>query len=248
MLFLAIWSGGCSATKLTDVLTTDQETLQRIRAMNLLEHNAALAPIESQIAKQKIADEETERLMEVDTKALAIRMVEVFRANNVFKKIERISPKDNSQKALIKESRSKKATLLMRVTLKKARVYSLGGNDAALGNTAMWLMLGIPSLWGADISYGVEIVAEVSFLDVASSPDFATLLHSYEYTFKGEGGMNYLERSGSLAVIVMPPQYCPDDLDKVKETVLPLAQEQFTLKLAEQTKKELGRERVSEPR
>jgi hypothetical protein len=104
----------------------------------------------------------------------------------------------------------------------------------------MWFMLGIPSLWGADMNYGVEIVAEVSFLDVASSQDFATLLHSFEYIFKEEGGMTYLERSGSLAVLVMPPQYCSDDLNKVKDTVLPLASEQFLLKLAEQTKKELG--------
>jgi len=241
ILFLAgALAGGCSAPKLTDALATDQENLQRIKAMNLLEHSVVLAPIQSEVAKQKIADEETERLMEVDTKALAAKLIETFRANNVFKKIEKISPKDSSQKALIKEARARKATLLMRVTLKKARVYCTGNNDSAFGNTAMWFTLGIPALWGADMNYGVEILAQVSFLDVASSPDFATLLHSYEYTFKEEGGMTYLERSGSLAVLAIPPQYCSYDLDKVRDTILPLASEQFLLKLAEQTKKELG--------
>mgnify|MGYP001560521194 CR=1 FL=1 len=240
LLLLVAWSGGCSAVKLTDVLATDAENVRRIKAMNLLEHAVALAPIQSEISKQKIVDEETERLMEIDSKALAVKLTETFRANNVFRKITQIAPKDASQKGLIKEARAKKATLLMRVTLKKARVYGTGNNDSALGNTAMWFMLGVPSLWGADMNYGVEITAEVSFLDVASSADFATLLHSYEYTFKEEGGMNYLERSGSLAVLIMPPQYCSDDLNKVKDAVLPLAQEQFLLKLAEQPKKELG--------
>ncbi|MBI5778801.1 MAG: hypothetical protein HZA49_05040 [Planctomycetes bacterium] len=260
ILFLAAaWLSGCSAPKLTDALATDQENIQRIKAMNLLEHSVVLAPIESLIARQKVTNEETEQLVEIDTKELSAKLVETFRANNVFKKMEKMAPKDNraqpvgdglvqppagaghgSQKALIKEARAKKATLLMRVTLEKARVYSLGNNDSALGNTAMWLTLGIPSLWGADINYGVEITARVSFLDVASSPDFATVLHSFEYVFKEEGGLSYLERSGSLAVLAIPPQYCPDDLDKVSETVLPLAQEQFLLKLAEQTKKELG--------
>ena len=241
ILFLAVaWSGGCSAMKLTDALAPNPENTQRIKAMNLLDHFVALAPIQSEISKQKIVDEETERLMEIDSKALAVKLAETFRANNVFKKITQIAPKDASQKGLIKEARAKKATLLMRVTLKKARVYGTGNNDSALGNTAMWFMLGIPSLWGADVNYGVEIVAEVSFLDVASSQDFATLLHSYEYIFKEEGGMSYLERSGSFAVLAIPPQYCPDDLNKVKDTVLPLAQDQFLLKLAEQTKKELG--------
>ncbi|MEK7310092.1 MAG: hypothetical protein AAB038_04670 [Planctomycetota bacterium] len=226
--------------KLTDALAPNPENTQRIKAMNLLEHTVALAPIESEISRQKITDEKTERLMEIDAAALAAKLVETFRANNVFKKITQIAPKDTAQKSLIREARAKKATLLMRVTLKKARVYGTGNNDSAFGNTAMWFMLGVPALWGADMNYGVEITAEVSFLDVASSPDFATLLHSYEYTFKEEGGMTYLERSGSLAVLAIPPQYCPDDLNKVKDAVLPLAQEQFLLKLAEQTKKELG--------
>jgi len=240
ILFLAVWASGCSAAKLTDALVTDQGNIQRIRAMNLLDHTVALAPIESEITKQKVTNEDTERRLEMDTKNLAVKLTETFRANNVFSKIMQITPKDNSQKSLIKEARAKKATLLMRVTLKKARVYCTGNNDSALGNTAMWFMLGIPSLWGADVNYGVEIVAEGSFLDVASSQDFATLLHSYEYIFKEEGGMSYLERSGSFAVLAIPPQYCPDDLNKVKDTVLPLAQDQFLLKLAEQTKKELG--------
>ena len=240
LLLLVAWSGGCSAVKLTDVLATDAENVRRIKAMNLLEHTVALAPIQSEISRQKIVDEKTERLMEIDATALAAKLIETFRANNVFKKITQIAPQDTAQKSLIKEARAKKATLLMRVTLKKARVYGTGNNDSALGNTAMWFMLGVPSLWGADMNYGVEITTEVSFLDVASSADFATLLHSYEYTFKEEGGMNYLERSGSLAVLIMPPQYCSDDLNKVKDAVLPLAQEQFLLKLAEQTKKELG--------
>lgn len=241
MLFLAGWLSGCSAPKLTDALAPNDENIKRIKSMSLLEHTVALAPIQSEIAKQKITDEKTERLMEIDTSALATKLVETFQSNSVFKKrIMPITPRDNSQKSLIKDARAKKATLLMRVTLKKARVYSTGNNDSALGNTAMWFMLGIPALWGADMNYGVEIVAEVSFLDVASSPDFATVLHSFEYVFKEEGGMTYLERSGSLAVLIMPPQYCSDDMNKVKDTVLPLASEQFLVRLAEQTKKELG--------
>src|SRR3989339_1011854 len=217
ILFFAVicWSG-CSAPKLTDALVADQDNILRIKSMSLLDHTVALAPIQSEISKQKIADEDTERLLEIDTKNLSVKLIEIFQSNNVFNKMMPIAPKDNSQKYLIKEARNKKATLLMRVTLKKARIYSLGDNDSALGNSAMWLMLGIPSLWGADMNYGVEITAEVAFLDVASSPDFATLLHSFEYVFKKEGGMTYLERSGSLAVLAIPPQYCPDDLNKVK--------------------------------
>ena len=57
------------------------------------------------------------------------------------------------------------------------------------------------SLWGADMNYGV-ITAEVSFLNVASSADFSLCRCIHEYTFKEEGGMNYLERSGSLAVLI----------------------------------------------
>jgi hypothetical protein len=226
---------------LTDALAPNADNTKRIKAMNLLEHTVALAPIKSEIANQKIADKKTEGLMEIDVNALAAKLVETFYANDVFKnRVMQVTPKDNSQKSLIKEARAKKATLLMMVTLKKARVYSTGNNDSALGNTAMWFMLGIPSLWGADMNYGVEIAAEVSFLDLASSQDFATVLHSFEYVFKQEGGMSYMERSSSFAVLVMPPQYCSDDLNKVKDTVLPLASEQFLLKLAEQTKKELG--------
>lgn len=242
VILLLVTAGlcGCSAPKLTDALVTDQENLQRIKSMNLLEHTVALAPIQSEISEQKISDEETERLLEIDTKSLATQLTKIFETNNVFKKITQIVSNDNSQKSLIKDARAKKATLLMRVTLKKARVYCTGNNDSALGNTAMWFMLGIPSLWGADMNYGVEITAEVAFMDVVSSPDFATLLHSFKYIFKEEGGMSYLERSGSLAVLAMPPQYCPDDLNKVKDTILPLASEQFILKLAEQVKKELG--------
>jgi hypothetical protein len=231
---------GCSAPKLTDALAADQEHINRIKGLGLLEHRVVLAPIESEISRQPIADEKTERLLEIDTATLAISLTKSFKVHNVFRDIQGVSFAKASQGAMIQEARKKNATLLMKVALKKARVYCLGNNDSSFGNTAMWFMLGIPALWGADVNYGVEITATVSFLDVKSSDEFATLIHSYDCIFKEEGGVSYLERSGSLAVLALPPQYCSDDLGKVQDSILPLALEQFILKLAEQTKKELG--------
>ncbi|MFH0889354.1 MAG: hypothetical protein V1871_09130 [Planctomycetota bacterium] len=238
LLFFLI---SCSSSpKLTDNLKANKESIKRIGSMNLLDHTVALAPIEKELSSQKI-DEKKERLIDINSNNFSDKLIEAFQANQVFKKIEKLSGDNTSKKAQIQGARDKKSSLLMNITVKKAKVYCAGANNSALGNTAMWFLLGIPSLWGADTNYGVEIIADVSFFDIASSLDFATLVYSYECLFKVEGGLSYFERSSSMAVLAMPPQFCPDNLDKVKESVLPLAQEQFLLKLAEMTKEKLGK-------
>lgn len=237
-LFLLLSFISCSsATKLVDRLKTNPADIQRIRSMNRLEHTVALAPIILELTVDT-TEVTNEKYLMFNTDRFADQLVDIFQTNNVFSKIEKISSEATSKKAQIKEARGKKASLLMNISIKKARLYYIGSNDSALGNTAMWFMLGVPSLWGADIDYGVEFIAEVSFLDVASSPDFATLIYSYECPFKVEGGLTYLERSSSMAFFVMPPQFCPDNLDKIETLILPNAQEQFLVKLSDTTKKE----------
>ncbi|MFH1231676.1 MAG: hypothetical protein V1709_09300 [Planctomycetota bacterium] len=252
-----------SSVKLTDALKTNTQDIERIRSMSHLDHTVVLAPIV--IALEPTTQQGNnavtgEKVLNIDPDHFSKQLLQIFQTNNVFKSIEKLStspPKadlpqaqgskkktatDNTNKKLqIREARAKKATLLMNVSVKKARLYCIGKNDAVLGNSAMWLCLGVPSLWGADIDYGIEIIASVSFLDVASSPDFATPIYSYEYPFKVEGGLNYLERSSSIAIVVMPPQFCPDNLDKIETLILSNAQEQLLIKLAEQTKKEFGK-------
>jgi hypothetical protein len=239
---MAILATACSGVKLTQTLRTNTEEVARIKSMSRLDHKVILMPAKMEI----ITDGKSKRIHEKD---LAIepddfsdRLIESFQSNNVFKSIEKSStPITASKRLQLKEARNKKGTLIMNVSFKTARVYYVGKNDSVFGNTFLWLLLGVPSLWGADLDYGVEIIADVSFLDIASSPDFATAVSSFECSFQSEGGLNYLERSSSIAIVIMPPQFCPDNLEKVEKLVLSKAINQFLIQLAEQTKKEFGK-------
>lgn len=251
IFYLLIFLISCSSSvKLTDALKTNAQDLERLRSMSRLEHMVVLAPIVLGTNAQGAEPNQKEKVLNIDPDNLSDKLLEIFQTNNVFKSIEKLSTPittpiratvGSDKKLQIKEARDKKATLLMNVSVKKARLWRVGKNGSVLGNSVMWLFLGVPSLWGADIDYGVEIVADVSFLDIASSPDFATSIYSYECPFKVEGGLNYLERSSSIAIVAMPPQFCPDNLDKIETLILSNAQEQFLLKLAGQTKKEFGK-------
>jgi len=224
--------------RLPDRLKADPNHIKQVALAKRLDYTVALAPVtldKSLTTSQPAGNEKT---LQLDTKQLSEKLFKTFQEGNVFKKMEMLSFVPSLDSNPADEAREKKIPMLMNVSIKKARVYYAGKNDASLGNTAWWMLCGIPSFWGADCDYGVDIEAKVSLFDLPADQDYASEITSYDCVFSEKGSLNFLQRSASFAIIIMPPQWCPDNFSRIEELILPDAQDKFLVQLAETTKKQ----------
>jgi hypothetical protein len=224
-----------SGMRLPDKLKIDQSRITKMGLDKGINYSVILAGVS--LPEDLPADQaEARNPLQIDNKQFADELVKTFRAANVFKTLEKVSDESLSKKNQLKEARDQKAGLLMDVNIKKARLYFAGKNSAVLGNTALWLLCGLPSFWGADCDYGVDMEAEVSFLDVASDPEFAMPAGTYNCPFSEKGSLNFLQRSFSPAIFIMPPQWCPDNFDRIGNLISADAQKKFIIQLADMLK------------
>ncbi|MFA5794466.1 MAG: hypothetical protein WC980_05295 [Candidatus Brocadiia bacterium] len=238
LLLLLIISAGCAGPmEITRTLDVNDTYVQDVKKISGLNQNVVLAPIHIDPAPdQPVKDE---KFVMLEPELLTTQLMETFRSYMVFDKLEKIPATVKTKKELIAEARAKEATLIMSLTVKKYRIYYIGGSDATLGNTVLWFFGTIPCFWTHDQMYGVEITAETSFLDLATSEEFALPLTSYTTTFKVEGSLSFLERGFSPLILILPPQLCSINWNNIQELVNQKASSYFLIKLAEQTKKEL---------
>ena len=235
---LTLSTMACASIKLTEAVKPDPAKISQITLLNRLDYDVVLAPVTIDRTAEK-TDAKSEKALEIDCNKFADRLVETFKSTNVFKNIEKISPESESRKLQFKEARDKKASLLMDVAIKKARLYYVGKNGTAFPNVFVWLFLAFPSFWMPDLDYGVEIEVEVSFLDVGAESDFATQVCSYNCLISATGSLNFLQRGFSIAVVIMPPLFCAEDFSKIENLVLLDVQDKLIVQLAETTKEKL---------
>lgn len=239
-----IYAGCAGPTELGKILQVDENPAWRdgVKRTARLSENVLLTPINIEIAPvtdTALSSAGNEKYIQPDKAALATKLIEAFGAYNVFERIGKLPDNLTARKDQIAEARNRQATLLMNMTVKKFRVYYIGGSSATAGNTVLWFLGTVPCFWTHDQLYGVEITAEVSLLDITSSEEFAVPVVSYTTTFQSEGGMSFLERGFNILIFILPPQFCSTDWNKVQEFVADNATNYFLVKLAEQTKKEL---------
>ena len=228
---------GCAGPKeLNNSLEINTNYAQDVKKIARLAHTVVLAPVRIETPTTANPNEKYAKL---EPEQMANQLIETFRSYNVFDKIEKLTANLTDKKDQIAEARNKKATLIMNLAIKHFRIYYIGGSDATMSNTLLWFLGTIPCFWTHDQLYGLEISAEASFLDLATSEEFALPLTSYTTTFKEEGGLSFLERGFNVMVFILPPQMCSVNWDKIEEFIAPKATSHFLVKLAEQTKKEL---------
>lgn len=231
-----IYTGCAGPKELSSSLEINTNYAQDVKKIARLTHNVVLAPVR---VETPTTAKPNEKYAKLDPGALANQLIEAFQIYNVFDKIEKLPANLTAKKDQIAEARNKEATLIMNLSIKYFRIYYISGSDATMSNTLLWFLGTIPCFWTHDQLYGVEINAEASFLDLATSEEFALPLTSYTTTFKEEGGLSFLERGFNVMIFILPPQMCSANWDAIDEFISPKATAYFLVKLAEQTKKEL---------
>ncbi|MFH1226381.1 MAG: hypothetical protein V1701_00580 [Planctomycetota bacterium] len=238
LTFYYVLHTGCAAgpVEMARTLDVNDAYAQDVKKISRLNLNTVLTQIRIETPPQAAKDE---KFVILEPELLAKQLMETFSSCNVFDKLEKLPAKITAKKDIIAEARARKAGLIMSMTIKKCRIYYIGGSEATLSNTLLWFCGTVPCFWTHDQLYGVEVTAETSFLDLASSEEFALPLTSYTTTFKVEGGLSFLERGFNPLIFILPPQWCSANWNNIQELVASKASSCFLIKLAEQTKKEL---------
>ncbi|MBI4712778.1 MAG: hypothetical protein HY762_05700 [Planctomycetes bacterium] len=234
---------GCAGpTEMTTSLEVKDRVLQDIKASRQVPHRVVVAPVTVDKPPAKV-DDKTEKYFTLNPEAMANELTVAFRTYGVFDKIEVLPETVTKRKDQIKEARKDNATHIMYVTVKQYRIYYIGNSSATMSNTFLWFFGGIPSFFTHDQMYGVQMKAHITYLDVATSKEFALPGLTYDAEVESSGSLSFLERGFNIAICIMPPQWCSVNWDKVEKLIRPNLMKHLMAKLAEQTKSEFSRSR-----
>lgn len=130
-------------------------------------------------------------------------------------------------------ARRSDADLILRVTVKSARIRDLGNNSSTFWSTFTWFMVPLP-IWAVDDrTYDTNLAIEAALYDPrdTAKPTASVIATS------GEQKLDLWDRGLSVWVPIVPPAFLAGNMKTVSETVTRLAMEQAMKKLVEELRK-----------
>jgi hypothetical protein len=104
-------------------------------------------------------------------------------------------------------ARRSNADLILRITVKSARIRDLGRNDSTAWATITWLLLGVPSFYVDDRTYDANVTVEAALYEPRDTvkPTASVVAAS------GRMDLDLIDRGVSPWVIIMPPPFIEGD-------------------------------------
>ncbi|MCE9638486.1 MAG: hypothetical protein K8T90_22525 [Planctomycetes bacterium] len=130
-------------------------------------------------------------------------------------------------------ARRSDADLILRVTVKSARIRDLGNNSSTFWSTFTWFMLPLP-VWAVDDrTYDTNLAIEAALYEPrdTAKPTASVVAAS------GEQKLDLWDRGLSVWVPIVPPAFLAGNMKTVSETVTELAMEQVMKKLVDELRK-----------
>ncbi len=127
-------------------------------------------------------------------------------------------------------ARREKADLLLRITVKSARMTDLGNNDATFWSTLVWFMVPAPIWFVNDRSYATDIAVQAELYD----PEDPVKPTASVVAGSGTQALDLWDRGLSLYVVVVPPAFLSGSDETVSETLTERAVEQLLAALVEE--------------
>jgi hypothetical protein len=166
--------------------------------------------------------------------ALDARIADGVRTSHVFSDVVVAHPADLAVRGAADEmqaasdlARRTSSDLILRVSVKSARMADLGNNGNTIWSTLTWFMAGIPSFWVSDRTYETNIAVQAELYDPGDpvKPTASVVAKSDPQE------LDLWDRGLTPYVIVVPPAFLKGSPETVSTTLTNRAVEQMMTKL-----------------